>query len=75
MGRGWKGRTCWAVIRVARIIGLKEFSCRESRGQVMGFPRSVLRTYHPIVVDYTRILHLTVDWVRTLPFCMIVSGG
>lgn len=26
MGRGWKGRACWAVIRVARSVGGTEFS-------------------------------------------------
>lgn len=26
MGKGWKGRACWAVMRVARRVGGTEFS-------------------------------------------------
>jgi hypothetical protein len=42
IGRGRKGRRFWAAIRVARIIGLKEFSGKRvdvvrSQGQTEGF--------------------------------------
>jgi hypothetical protein len=76
MGSGWKGRTCWAVIRVASIIGLKEFSsCRQARGQVSELQGGLVTTYRPIFGDCIRGLRLAVDWVLMLPFCVMVGGG